>query len=294
MTSLSYDIKEKLKHLNVFEKIIGLNVLVFIIGWLLSVSTDLQRGNSLKWLELPRGIGDFILKPWSIVTYGFTHYDFWHLLFNMFVLYFVARSMHNLFTTKMSLNVYFLGIVSGALLYLLVYNLLPNVFNSGGGSLVGASAGVNAVLIFLCAYMPQQEARFFAVRIKLWHIGLAIVIIDLIGLFGVNQGGKIAHFGGTILGYLYATQLKKGTDIGKGFGGFSQRVSEVFERKTSKSKLKTVHRNRKKPFAGHNKTEFNEFNNQKKIDLILDKIGKSGYDSLTSEEKEFLFRAGKD
>lgn len=294
MTSLSYDVKEKLRNLNVFEKIIGVNIFIFILGWILSLSLNLMRQDSLKWLELPKDFFEFIMKPWSILTYGFTHYDFWHLLFNLIVLYFVSRSMHNLFSNKLSLNVYFMGIISGGLLYLLVYNVTPDSFSSSVGSLVGASAGVNALLIFLCTYMPNQEARFFSIRIKLWHIGVAIVLIDLFGLFGINQGGKVAHFGGTILGYLYATQLKKGTDIGKGFEGFTDNLSKVFSKSKTSSNLKTVHRNRKKPFAGHNKNEFNEFSKQKKIDLILDKIGKSGYDSLTAEEKEFLFRAGKD
>ncbi|MGK0428457.1 MAG: hypothetical protein ACJARX_000102 [Psychroserpens sp.] len=158
------------------------------------------------------------------------------------------------------------------------------------GSLVGASAGVNALLIFLCAYMPNRETRFFSISIKLWHIGAVIVLFDVIGLFGVNQGGKVAHLGGSLLGYIYATQLLKGKDIGSGFGEFVDRVVGMFSSKTS---LKTVHRSKKNTVAGHNKQEFNEFNTQKKIDVILDKISKSGYESLTKEEKAFLFNAGK-
>ncbi|MFK7782401.1 rhomboid family intramembrane serine protease [Psychroserpens sp.] len=290
MTSLTQDIKEKLKHLNVFEKIIAINVGVFLIGWLIQVFTNIPRANTLTWLELPKPFFDFLTKPWSIITYGFAHYGLLHLVFNMFVLYFISRSMVNLFPPKQSLSIYFMGIFSGGLLFLLVYNVVPQSLLVNAGPLVGASAGVNALLIFLCAYMPNREAKFFAITIKLWHIGLAIVIIDFIGLFGINQGGKIAHFGGSILGYLYATQLLKGNDIGKGFSKFMDGLTSVFQ---SKSPLKTVHKNRKKPFAGHNKEQFNEFNNQKKIDLILDKISKSGYDSLTEEEKAFLFKAGK-
>jgi hypothetical protein len=159
------------------------------------------------------------------------------------------------------------------------------------GSLVGASAGVRALLIFICAYMPNREARFFMISIKLWYIGLVIVVLDVIGLFSVNQGGSVAHLGGNILGYLYATQLQKGTDIGKGLERFIDRIANLFK---AKSSLKTVHKSKKKPYVGHNKNEFNEFNKQKRINLILDKISKSGYESLTKEEKEFLFRAGKE
>jgi len=183
-----------------------------------------------------------------------------------------------------------MGILAGGLFYLFVYNVLPQSMVISVGALVGASAGVNALLIFICAYMPQREARFFTISIKLWHIGVAIVVFDVLGLFGSNQGGKVAHLGGSLLGYLYAKQLLKGKDIGIGFGKYMDAFSSLFK---PKSNLKTVHRNKKKPFVGHNKDEFNEFNSQKKIDLILDKISKSGYESLSKEEKEFLFKAGK-
>ena len=290
MSSLNYDFKDKLKNLNVFEKIMAVNVLVFFIGWLIQITRKIPRSYTLSWFELPKDFLDFIVRPWSIVTYGFTHYDFLHLLFNMIVLYFVSRSLVNLFPSKQSLNIYFLGIIAGGLSFLAVYNILPDSFSTTVGSLVGASAGVNALLIFLCAYMPNRETRFFAISIKLWYIGVAIVLFDVIGLFGANQGGNVAHLGGSLLGYLYATQLVKGRDIGSGFGKFMDSIANLFNKK---SPLKTVHRNKKNTIAGHNKQEFNEFNNQKKIDLILDKISKSGYESLTKEEKAFLFKAGK-
>jgi membrane associated rhomboid family serine protease len=290
MTSLINDFKDKLKNLNVFEKIMAVNVLIFFIGWLIQVFRNIPRSHTLSWLELPKDFLDFIVTPWSIFTYGFTHYDFFHLLFNMVVLYFVSRSMVNLFPSKQSLNIYFLGILAGGMSFLLVYNVMPNSFSVTVGSLVGASAGVNALLLFLCAYMPNRETRFFTLSIKLWYIGVAIVLFDVIGLFGINQGGKIAHLGGSLLGYFYATQLLKGKDIGSGFGKFVDRFMDMF---STKRTLKTVHRSKKKAFAGHNKKEFNEFNTQKKIDVILDKISKSGYESLTKEEKAFLFNAGK-
>jgi hypothetical protein len=146
--------------------------------------------------------------------------------------------------------------------------------------------------------MPNQEVRFFAFNIKLWYIGLAIVILDVLGVFtGIsnpetgNAGGNLAHLGGALLGYFYAKQLLKGDDIGKGFERFMDYVASMF--KTSKKgPLKTVHKDKSK-VGGYTKADFNEFNNQKKIDVILDKISKSGYDSLTAEEKEFLFRSGK-
>lgn len=288
MKSLNYDLQEKLRNLNVLEKIIAINVVVFLVGLLLSLIVN--SGGSLYWLELPKDAGDFLFKPWSIITYGFTHYGFLHILFNMMVLYFVSQMMLNLFSPKLTLNVYFLGIILGGLFFLFAYNVLPQNYLKPAGALVGASAGVRALLIFLCAYMPNTQVRLIVFNIKLWHLGVALVAFDVIGLFGSNQGGNIAHLGGVALGYFYATQLIKGNDIGKGFEKLMDRVANLFKGE-KKSPLKTVHKRKSNTVAGHNKSEFKEFSKQKQIDLILDKISKSGYESLTEEEKAFLFKA---
>jgi len=290
MTSLSQDIQDKLKRLTAFEKIIAVNVAVFFTGWLIAVINGMPRAFSLSWLELPKSFSAFILKPWSIITYGFTHIEFWHLLMNMFVLYFVGRSFSNLFNIKLSLNIYFLGIIAGGLTYLLTFAIVPDFFNHAS-SLVGASAGVRAALIFLCAYMPRYEMRLGSLRIPLMYIGFVMVALDLFGLLGANAGGNVAHLGGDALGYFYATRLRQGTDIGKGFEKIMDAFASLFSF-SKKSKLKTVYKDKSK-VGGYTKGEFNQFNNQKKIDIILDKISKSGYDSLTKEEKDYLFRAGK-
>lgn len=289
MTSLSQDIKDKLSRLNVLEKIIAINVVVFVLGLLLRTNLD--------WFELPSDFSDFIVKPWAIITYAFLHYDFWHLFFNMLWLYFIGRMFLNLFSPKMALNIYFLGAMAGGLLYMSCYTMFPNVFQTNS-RLLGASAAVRALLIFLCAYMPNKELRFFTFNLKLWHVGVAIVIIDVIGVFsGINNptsgnsGGYLAHLGGVLLGYFYAKKLLKGQDIGRGFESIMNAIFNMFKA-TKKGPLKTVHKNKSK-VGGYTKADFEEFNNQKKIDIILDKISKSGYDSLTADEKEFLFRAGK-
>ncbi|WP_191859108.1 rhomboid family protein [Hanstruepera ponticola] len=294
MTSLNYDIKDKLQRLNVFEKLIVINFALFVIGLLLKNIFHF----GFEWFELPSDFNDFILKPWSIITYAFIHYDFWHFLFNMVWLYFIGGMFSNMFSIKMGLNVYFLGAIFGGLLFLLGYNLFPNIFQTSP-RLVGASAAIRALLIFLCAYMPTMEVRFFTFNIKLWYIGAVIVVFDVLGvvagisdpIYG-NAGGNLAHLGGAALGYVYAKQLVKGNDIGKGFEKMMDRIASLFK-SSGKSPLKTVHKKKSGKVAGYTKAEFNEFNKQKKIDLILDKISKSGYDSLTKEEKEFLFKAGK-
>ncbi len=289
--SLMQDVKYKLARLNVLEKIIAVNVAIYILGLLLRVlQRSVAGSSSLNWLELPSDFFDFIVRPWTIITYAFAHYDFWHILFNMLWLYVIGNMFLNLFNKKLALNVYFLGAIVGGLLFMFGFTVFPDFFNAGT-RLVGASAAVRALLIFLCAYMPNKELRFFTFNLKLWYIGVVIVIMDAIGLFGLNAGGNLAHLGGAVLGYLYARQLLKGNDIGKGFERFMDTMANLFK-KSKSSPLKTVHK-RKSKVAGYTKDEFNKFNNQKRIDLILDKISKSGYESLTSEEKEFLFKAGK-
>ncbi|WP_179319524.1 rhomboid family protein [Winogradskyella helgolandensis] len=284
------DLKYKFKNLDVFGKIIAINVVVFIVGLIFK---SLLRFNLFSYFEMPSDIMDFLFQPWSIITYGFLHNGLLHLAFNMLFLYYLSRLTMNLFRPKMILNIYFLGIICGGLAYLAFANLVPANFYGVNGVLVGASAGVSALLLFVAAYMPNTEIRLFnSFNVKWKHIAMVIVGLDLFRLMiGLNQGGYIAHFGGYLLGYIYATKLLKGTDIGSGFERSMDTVMSWFK---PKSNLKTVYRKtEKKDYAGKTKDEFNAFNNQKKIDLILDKISKSGYESLTAEEKEFLFRAGK-
>lgn len=279
-------LKYKYARLNVLEKIIAVNVIVFLFAVLFRKVIP----TVFSYIYLPSNIWAFLSKPWTIVSYGFLHFDFLHLLFNMLWLYFLGRMMLNLFSPKMSLNIYFMGIITGGLVFLLGYNVFPNIF-SANAYVLGASAGVRALLIFICAYMPNKDISFFTFNLKLWWIGAVLVGLDILGIVnGNNQGGSLAHIGGAILGYVYAKQLVKGQDIGTGFGRFTDWFSALFKAK-QKVKMKTVHK--KSKVAGYKKEEFNQFNNQKKIDTILDKISKSGYDSLSKEEKEYLFKAGK-
>ncbi|SEA65886.1 rhomboid family protein [Bizionia paragorgiae] len=284
--SLTEDIKYKLARLNVLEKIIAINVVVFLIAMVLRS----VLGGVIYWFQLPSELNSFLVKPWTIFTYAFLHFDFFHILFNMLWLYFIGRIFLNLFSSKMALNIYFLGAIFGGVFFILGYTILPGFFK-GATYLVGASAAVRALFIFICAYMPNKEVQFFTFNVKLWYLGAAFVVFDVLGLFGTNSGGNLAHLGGAFLGYLYAKQLLKGNDIGRGFESIMDTVASWFKA-GSKTNLKTVHKDKSK-VGGFTKGEFNLFNNQKKIDVILDKISKSGYESLTAAEKEFLFRAGK-
>lgn len=291
MTSFPQDIQYKLKRLNVLEWIIVINTVVFVYGFL--AGTIFRVSDSLNWLKLPVDFVDFIKRPWTLLTYGFAHYDFWHLLFNLLVLFYVSRLFLNFFKPKMALSVYFMGVFIGGLAFLLVYNLLPPQLLHPVIGLIGASAGVRALLIFLCTYMGETEVRMIFFNIKLKYVGIALVAIDFIGLWSNNQGGSVAHLGGNLLGFVYATQLARGNNIGTWLERIIERIEQLFKKK-QRSLLKTVHRKASGNVAGHNKKEFLEFNKQKQVDLILDKISKSGYDSLSKEEKEFLFKAGKE
>lgn len=286
MTTLNQDIREKLSRLNVFEKIIVANLCVFIVS---SIILKFQGfGLGLEWLSLSKSASALIYKPWTLLSYGFTHYSFSHLFFNMLVLYFFGRSFSNLFKADLGLKVYLLGILSGGLAFVAVYSLFPSGILTAAGPLVGASSGVRAIIIFLCVYLPNKELRFFTFRFPLKYIGIALVVFDLPGLFSQNSGGTVAHIGGYISGFYYARQFQKGIDMGQ----IIDKIVAYFS--NSKSVLRTVYKKKKNnSYAGRKKEEFDRFTHQKQIDLILDKISKSGYESLSQAEKDFLFRAGK-
>lgn len=283
------NLKYQFARLNMAEKLIVVNVLVFLVVRLLSFLLQLQPWSLERWFELPKGFLDFISQPWSIVTYSFLHGTIWHIFFNMLLLYYAARIFFNYFGSRRFVNVYFLGVISGGALFLLAYNLFPAFYNSQS-PLIGASAGVMAVLIYVCTYIPKQEVRLFVFNIKLWYIGAFLVLLDLVMIPVDNPGGRIAHLGGALLGYFYARQSHEGKDLGAGFSKLLDQLGGLFEKK--KAPMKTVYRKQGKGLAGP--IDYDRETRQRKIDGILDKISKSGYDSLSKSEKDFLFKAGND
>ena len=281
-------IRYYMARMNVAEKLIAINVLVFILDGL---SMALLGHSVSRWFELPKNLMDFLGQPWSLVTYSFFHGGLGHIFWNMLMLYFTGRIFLNLFDGQRFINVYFLGVIVGGLMFLLSYNIFPTLLNANT-ALIGASAGVTAVLIFICAYIPNQEVRVIFFNVKLWYVGAFFVLVDLIQIpYGGNIGGRLAHLGGAFLGYLYARQLLNGRDIGSGFTKFREAVVQLFKPKEKKAPLKTVYR---KHTQGKRTTDYDKAAHQRKIDTILDKISKSGYESLSKEEKDFLFKAGKE
>ncbi|WP_299260987.1 rhomboid family intramembrane serine protease [uncultured Aquimarina sp.] len=292
------DLKLKFKRFTIVEKLIVINIVVFVSFYLLNTFAFLFNASSgflMDWFVFPKEFGSFLTQPWSIITYAFLHSGLWHIASNMIILYFSGRYFVSYLTGKRVLTVYFLGAIFGALLYMLSYNLFPAFSDIGDSVLLGASASVMAILIATATYIPNMSIRLmFIGSIKFWWIAAFFVIMDLIQIPANNSGGHIAHLGGALFGYLYASQLKKGNDIGSWFEKLMDAVISLFKPR-KKSPLKTVHKAKKSKNTTRKTTLSATKNpNQAQIDAILDKISKSGYDSLTKQEKDFLFKAGKD
>ena len=294
-------IRYKIKTATVTEKLIAINVLVFILFFLFRAVTFLFQLPSdflLEWFVFPKEPVEFLMKPWSIITYSFLHSGIWHILSNMLILYFSGIYFLNYFSPKRLLNYYFLGVIIGALVYMLSYNLFPAFQGTGRSYLMGASAGVMAVLIGIASHIPNMRVRLMLIgSIKFWWIAAFLVVLDIIQIPMGNAGGHLAHLGGAALGYLYTTQLQKGNDIGKWFENLMDGIAALFKPKEKKARMKTVHRSGKtaKTASRESKSKaMDKDNKQKKVDAILDKISKSGYDSLSKAEKDFLFQAGKE
>lgn len=278
--------------LSIAEKLIVINVGVFVVNALLPFLFGWGRSAIDRWFHLPQDFFVFLGQPWSLVTYSFFHGGLGHIFWNMLLLYFAGRIFLNLFNARRFITVYFLGVIFGGLLFLFSYNVFPAllVFNT---ALIGASAGVTAILIFVCAYIPDQEVRVVFFNVKLWQVGVFVVLIDLVQIpYSDNAGGHLAHLGGALLGYVYARQLLKGRDIGEGFSRFLDAIANMFRKKERKAPMKTVYRRGNSPIQ--TKINYDKESRQRKIDAILDKISKSGYEALSKEEKDFLFKAGKE
>ena len=285
--SFFYNLKYRFGTFSIAEKIILINVVFFLFPMFLNVLFflfNIPTSSYLNWLQLSPNLLTFIKRPWSLITYSFVHSGFFHLLWNMVLLYYAGRLLLNLFPDRIFINNYFLGVISGGLIFISSYSIFP-VFEGNYPPLIGASAGVMAVFIFICTYTPNQEIRFFFIKLKLKHIGLAFFFLDIIQIPYGNAGGHLAHVGGAVLGFFYARQLGEGRDIGSDFQNIWQ---SIFKKKY----LKTVYRSPKNKSATSKNS--GERINQNKIDSILDKISNSGYDSLSKEEKEYLFKAGKE
>jgi membrane associated rhomboid family serine protease len=278
------NIQNRFKQGSIVEKLIYINIAVFFLTLLVSVFQGLYKNESnfiVEWFSLDANFTALLSTPWSIITYGFLHAGFLHILINLIALFYIGNLFIEYFTQKQLLTFYILGTVFGGLLFLVSYTYFP-LFKNQSTILVGASAGISAIFIGIATYIPNYQLKIrFIGFVKLWYLAAIWVGLDILGLAGTNAGGHFSHLGGALFGFLYVRQASnKKTDI-------LEKVLNLF--KKNEKPLKTVYKSKTKTTS----TVKNTSVNQKEIDSILDKIGKSGYDALNKQEKEFLFKQGK-
>ena len=271
-------------------RLIYLNVAVFIVISVVSIIAFLldNPAISVKAIDLmsvPASLRALLAKPWTIVTYMFTHKDIWHILFNMLWLYWFGRIFLEYLDQRKLVAVYLLGGISGAIVYVLSFNIFPVFTGIVAESVaIGASASVMAIVIAIAAYVPNYTIHMLLLgRIRIIYVALVIFILTSAVDFSVNSGGKLAHIGGALFGYLYTLNIKKGRDIGIGLNRIIDFFATLFK---PRKKLKVTY---KKPASDYDYNKI-KAEHQAKINQILDKISKGGYDSLTKEEKDTLFK----
>jgi len=284
------DIKLTFRNGSNLTRLIYINIAVFVlftlvavIGFLLN-NTEIS-GKALDLFSVPASFNSLLVRPWTLITYMFTHKDIWHILFNMLWLYWFGRIFLEYLDERKLVAVYLLGGVCGALVYILSFNIFPAFTSVVAYSVaIGASASVMAIVVAIAAYVPDYTVQLFLFgRIKIKYMALAIFVLTSIMDFSVNSGGKLAHIGGAFFGYFYTINLRHGRDIGKGFNRIIDFIVTIFK---PRKKLKVTHKKVATEYDYNKiKAEY-----QKQINSILDKISKGGYDSLTKEEKETLFK----
>ncbi|MBK7211903.1 MAG: rhomboid family intramembrane serine protease [Bacteroidales bacterium] len=241
--------------------------------------------NLQNWLAVPAAFDSWIRQPWTLLTYMFVHFDFWHLFFNLLWLYWFGKIFLEFQKGYQLLRVYIFGGIIGGLVFMLSFNTFP-AFAAviGEASAIGASASVLAIVVATAFLVPDYVINLmFIGQVKIKYIAMITLALDIFMLRSGNAGGHFAHLGGAIAGTIFALMIKNRILEGVKFPSFSFNKG-----RKSKTKFKTVH-NSGKPLTDE---EYNQMKvaNQKKIDSILDKIAKSGYKSLTEAEKEFLFK----
>lgn len=284
---------------NGLTQIILINVIVYIlvniVGQFIQLSSATPQeylaltGEFMRWLALPADLGYFIFRFWTLFTYMFLHEGFLHILFNMLWLYWFGKILRQHLGNKSLVSTYLLGGFAGGILYMLVYNAVflfdvPIAGVSINSILLGASASVMAIVFAAATKLPNHSIKLmFIGSIRLKYIALFALVFTTLLDFASNVGGNLAHLGGALFGYLYIRSLQQGKDFTIGFNRMTDRITSLFKRG---KKIKVVY---KRPKSDD---DFNarRAGDQQKTDEILDKISKSGYDSLTKEEKEFLFR----
>lgn len=278
-------------------RLIVVNSLVFIAFKILSSILHLMKATETmadfqESLLLPAFIPGLLKQPWSLITHMFIHANFWHILFNMITLFFSYQLFAGYFNDKTFNRVYFLSGLSGALMFIFSVNIFP-LFSDKIPYIfaTGASAATIGVLMAICFYNPNGRVLLFGIwQIRLIILALVFVLLDLTQIGqGENEAGHLAHLGGALFGFIWASGMKKNRDI----TGFLSKISFFTNLKRFPGKKNRKPSRNQRPLTDE---EWNQNRNlkQKRIDDILDKISRSGYDSLTKEEKKILFEISKE
>lgn len=275
---------------NAVAQIILINALVFVITGLMFL---FGLGDSIRpWFGLPSNLALLSGKIWTFFTYMFVHDGLSHVLWNMLAFYWFGKIIQEFLGSKKVINLFVMGGLIGAVTYILAYNMIPAYSEwVSTGNLVGASAGVFAVVVGSAVFMPNYTLYFLLIGpVKIKYIALVYVFLFIIGTRGVNAGGEFAHLGGAAAGWLYISQIKKGSDIGAWIISVLGFFKALF---APHPKIKVTHRSesRKRAKSTAKKTVSTDGTSQDEIDAILDKISHSGYESLSKEEKQKLFNA---
>ncbi len=280
---------------NVLSRLILINtaiyLLVNIIGLisnLLGLSATGDISPMARILALPAELGAIVTKPWTLFTYMFLQDRFFHLLFNMIMLYFGGMIFQEYLSQTKLLWTYIIGGIFGGLFFILAFNIFP-VFTSitDISIAMGASASVLAIIIAISTYVPDYTVHLFLFgKFKLKYLAIVFIVIDVLSIESNNPGGHIAHLGGALWGFIYAFSLKKGNDFYSMFYGFKL---PKFTWNNKNSKFDTTRPKSGRPISD-DEYNYKRAASQEEIDVILDKISKSGYSSLSKKEKEMLFK----
>ncbi len=287
------EIKASFKTGSHLSKLIYINLGVFLILQIVIIFSSLFGNNQqiyslISYLAVPTNLESLSTRPWTIISYMFTHKDFFHLLFNMLWLYWFGRIFLSYFSERQLLSLYILGGIAGAALYIISYNVFPGLnIQSSNSYALGASASVMAIVIAIAVLVPDYKVYVVLIGpVRIIYIALIGFILSSLVDFSINTGGKIAHIGGATFGYFYTYRYNKGKDITRWLSSFLDKLFSFFK---AEKKMKVTH---KRPASD---IEYNKqkLSNQKEVDRILDKISKEGYESLSKKEKELLFKMGK-
>jgi membrane associated rhomboid family serine protease len=288
MSTLWSEMKLKVMHSGSrINLLIGINVVLFLAEYVpaavenLVFHSDHIHTFTEDYLRIPSYLPKLLHHFWTPLTYMFLHAGYMHIIFNMLWLYWMGQIFEEYLGNKRTIGVYLLGGLTGGFFFVLFYNVFPLFTQTAGlvegSTTVGASAAVMSIVVATATLLPDYTiSMLFIGPVRLKWVALVIVIIDFLGVTGLNAGGELSHLGGALFGFVYVKQLQRGHD----WVGF---FTNLFKKR---SKLKVV--------ASNGAKKAGNAPRQEEIDRILDKISQSGYDSLNKQEKEILFRASKD